>query len=299
MDEDPKIKKSEVVKRFLPTRSLLMNLGLLTAGSFILAFGVHAILVPQQLLSGGALGISLIFHYLFPHLGVGLLYLLANIPFALLGWFSVSRRFMYYTAFGVAVFSFAASVIPSTELFNIDNQILAAILAGIICGIGIGIILRSAGSGGGLDILAIYLNKKWELRLGWTYVLFNSLILIGGAIIFSLEMALYTLIYIFTMGKVIDAVITGFNQRKQILIVSDQPDLLAQEILKHLNRGVTFLEGEGAYTHKSKRIIFSIVSLTELARMKDMIFEIDPHAFVVINDTLEVLGYRHGSRRVY
>ena len=101
------------------------------------------------------------------------------------------------------------------------------------------------------------------------------------------------------MGKVIDAVITGFNQRKQILIVSDQPYLLAQEIFKHLNRGVTFLEGEGAYTHKSKRIIFSIVSLMELARMKDLIFEIDPHAFVVINETLEVLGYRHGSRRVY
>jgi len=94
-------------------------------------------------------------------------------------------------------------------------------------------------------------------------------------------------------------VITGFNQRKQILIVSDQPDLLAQEILKRLNRGVTLLEGEGAYTHNPKRIIFSIVTLTELARMKDLIFEIDPQAFVVINDTLEVLGYRHGSRRVY
>ncbi|MBW2557822.1 MAG: YitT family protein [Deltaproteobacteria bacterium] len=299
MGENSTRNKAKVIRRFLPTRDLLMNLGLLTAGSFILAFGVNAILVPHQLLSGGALGISLIFHYLFPGLGVGFLYLLANIPFALLGWFSVSRRFMYYTAFGIAIFSFAASVIPPTALFNIDNHILAAILAGIICGIGVGILLRSAGSGGGLDILAVYLNKKWEIRLGWTYALFNSVILVGGAIIFSLEMALYTLIYIFTMGKVINAVITGFNQRKQILIVSDQPDLLAQEILKHLNRGVTFLEGEGAYTHKSKRIIFSIVSLTELARMKDLIFEIDPHAFVVINDTLEVLGYRHGSRRAY
>ena len=299
MGENPQRKKAEVIKKFLPTRSLLMNLGLLTAGGFILAFGVNAILIPQQFLPGGVLGISLIFHYLFPPLSMGFLYLLANIPFVLLGWFSVSRRFMYYTAFGIAIFSFAASVIPVVPLFNIDNQILAAILAGIICGVGGGIVLRSAGSGGGLDILAVYLNKKWEIRLGWTYALFNSVILIGGAIIFSLEMALYTLIYIFTMGKVIDAVITGFNQRKQILIISDQPYLLAQEILKHLNRGVTFLEGEGAYTHKSKRIIFSIVSLTELAHMKDLIFKIDPHAFVVINDTLEVLGYRHGSRRVY
>jgi len=299
MGENPQKNKAEVIKRFLPTRSLLMNLGLVTVGSIMQAFGVNVILVPQHFLSGGATGISLIVHYLFPPLGVGFLYLLANIPFALLGWFSVSRRFMYYTVFGIAVFSFAASVIPPTGLLHIDNKILSAILGGIIYGLGGGIILRSAGSGGGLDILAVYLNKKWEIRLGWTYFLFNSVLLIGGAIIFSLETALYTLVFIFTTGKVIDAVVTGFNQRKQILIVSDQPDLLAQEILKHLNRGVTFLEGEGAYTHNSKRIIFSIVSLMELARMKDLIFETDPHAFVVINDTLEVLGYRHGSRRVY
>jgi uncharacterized membrane-anchored protein YitT (DUF2179 family) len=299
MGEHPKQEKNGSIKRFLPTRSLVMNLGLITAGSIIAAIGVNAIVVPQQFLSGGATGIALVFHYLFPQFGVGLLYFLANIPFALLGWFSISRRFMYYTVFGIAAFSFAASVIPPTTLLYVDNKILAAILGGIIYGMGGGIILRSAGSGGGLDILAVYLNKKWEIRLGWTYSLFNSVLLIGGAIIFSLETALYTLVFIFTTGKVIDAVVTGFNQRKQILIVTEQPDLLAQEILRRLNRGVTFLEGEGAYSRTSKRIIFSIVALTELARMKDLIFEIDPQAFVVINDTLEVLGYRHGSRRVY
>jgi len=277
-----------------------MNLGLLTVGSFILAFGVKTILVPQHFLSGGAMGISLIFHYLFPNLGVGFLYLLVNIPFGLLGWVSMSRRFMYYTAFGVAVFSIAASVIPPVPQFTIDNQILAAVLGGIICGIGAGITLRSAGSGGRTGYSGgISQQEMGDFVSDGPIRCSTALILIGGAIIFSLEIALYTLIYIYTMGKTIDAVITGFNQRKQILIVSDQPDLLAQEILKRLNRGVTLLEGEGAYTHNPKRIIFSIVTLTELARMKDLIFEIDPQAFVVINDTLEVLGYRHGSRRVY
>ncbi len=299
MDEHAERDNERMIKRFLPTRSVVMNLWLITVGSIIAAFGVNAILVPQQFLSGGATGITLIVHYLLPQFGVGFLYLLANIPFAILGWFSISRRFMYYTVFGIAAFSIAASVMPSTSLLHIDNKILAAILGGIIYGLGGGIILRSAGSGGGLDILAVYLNKKWEIRLGWTYSMFNSVLLIGGAIIFSLETALYTLVFIFTTGKVIDSVVTGFNQRKQILIVSDKTDLLAEEILRRLNRGVTLLEGEGAYTHKSKRIIFSIVALTELARMKDLIFEIDPQAFVVINDTLEVLGYRHGSRRVY
>jgi uncharacterized membrane-anchored protein YitT (DUF2179 family) len=286
------------MRRFLPTRNVFVNLGLIAAGSAIFAVGVNAILVPNQFLAGGALGLALILHYLLPNITVGVLYLLINIPLALLGWFHISRRFMLYTAFGILSFSLAADYIRVPPAV-VENLILDAVLAGIICGIGVGMIFRSAGSGGGMDILAVYLNKKWELRPGWTYAMANAIILAAGALVFSLEIALYALIYTFTTAKVIDALLTGFNQRKQILVVSDKPQQLAQQILEKLNRGVTFLEGQGAFTGQRKQIVFSIVALTELAKMKDLIFETDPEAFVVINDTLEVLGKRHGSRRVY
>jgi uncharacterized membrane-anchored protein YitT (DUF2179 family) len=285
-------------RRILSTRNILVNLGLLTAGSIVLAFGVNAILVPKQFLSGGGLGVALTLHYLFPHLSVGFLYIFVNIPLIVLGWFNVSQRFMLYTAYGIVAFSVATRLIRPTAL-PIDNPILAAVLAGIICGAGMGLIFKSAGSSGGVDILAVYLNKKWEFRLGWTFCLCNTIILAVGAAVFSLETALYTLIYIFTAGKILDAILTGFNQRKQVLVISDHAQLLAEKILHRLNRGATFLEGHGAHTGQSRRVIFSIVAVTELARMKDLIFETDPQAFVVINDTMEVLGRRHGKRKVY
>ena len=130
-------------RRILSTRNVLVNLGLLTAGSIILAFGVNAILVPKQFLSGGGLGVALTLHYLFPHLSVSFLYIFVNIPLIVLGWFNVSQRFMLYTAFGIVAFSVAIRLIRPAAL-AIENPILAAVLAGIICGVGMGLIFDCA-----------------------------------------------------------------------------------------------------------------------------------------------------------
>ncbi len=279
-------------------RRVLVNLFLLTVGSAVYAVGVKAILIPQQFLSGGVLGVTLIIHYLSPTLNLSLIYVALNLPLFWLGWFQIGRRFMLYTAFGVGVFSLAVEVI-AVEPFPLTNPILAAVLAGLICGLGAGIILRSAGSGGGTDILGVYLNKRFSLRLGWTSFVVNGLILSAAAFLFGLEMALYTMIFVFTQGKLIDAVVTGFNQRKSIIVISDRSVEIAEAILNRLGRGVTFLDGQGAYTGQAKKVVFSIVTLAELARVKELVYGLDASAFVVINDTLEVLGKRHGQRRVY
>ena len=283
---------------FGPTRRILINLLLLTVGSAIYSIGLNGILIPHGFLSGGLVGVTLTFLYLFPFLSFGLLYALLNVPLFWLSWRNISRKFTIYTAFGIIVFSLMAELLK-VQAFPIENPILAAILAGIVCGFGSGLILRSAGSAGGMDILMVYLNKKFELRPGMTSTVMNAIILLAGAFLFSLEMALYTLIFVFTQGKVIDAVITGFNQRKSIIIISEKSQEIAQGILNELQRGVTFLEGTGGYTGVRKRVIFSIVTLPELARLKEMIFDLDPQAFIVVNDTLEVLGIRHGQRRIY
>ena len=279
-------------------KRICSNLFLLTAGSCIFAVGLNGILIPKELLSGGLVGVALVIHYLIPKLNTGLLYFLLNIPLLLLGWFSVSRRFILYTAYGMTAFSLAAGIIHPGVL-NIQNPILAAILSGIICGFGVGVTLRSQGSGGGIDIVAVYLNMKMEFRIGVTYFLANALVLAAGAYFLDLEKALYSLVFVYTSAKVVDSVLTGFNQRKSILIISDHPELIAEQIMSRLNRGVTFLHGSGGYTGEHKEVIFSVITLTELARMKEMVFDVDPHAFVVINDTLEVLGKRHGTRRAY
>ncbi len=277
---------------------ILINLALLTAGSLVLAASVDTILVPKKFMAGGFLGLSLIFHYLSPGLGIGLLYALLNLPFMILGWFKIGHKFTYYTAFGIAVFSLASGLIHLPPL-ELDNLLLATILAGVLSGVGGGLVFRSAGSLGGADILAVYLNKRLSFRLGWTYLLINVFVLGASALIFDLEMALFAMLYTYVSSRVMDSVMTGFNRRESLLIVSDKPDEIAHQIITRLRRGVTFLHGEGAYTGQSKKVLMSIVTLTELSKMKDLVFDIDPKAFMVINQTLEVLGKRHGSRRVY
>jgi len=195
-------------------------------------------------------------------------------------------------------FSLAAAFIRPPAA-AIEDPILAALFAGIICGAVVGIILRSIGSTGGIDILAIHANQKFGFRPGSVSFVFNSLVLIVGAYFFGLEIALYTLIYVFTSSRVLDAVLTGFNQRLSTMVISEKTGEMAKEIFDKVNRGVTFLKGKGAYTGKERDVLFTITTLTELPKLKDIIFAIDPGAFVVVNNTVEVLGKRHGSRKVY
>jgi uncharacterized membrane-anchored protein YitT (DUF2179 family) len=276
----------------------LINLGLISGGCIVFVLGMNSALIPAKLLSGGLVGLAMIFHYLHPPLDIGLAYVLFNVPLVLLGWLSVSRRFMLYSLYGISFFSLAAALIKPAPV-AIQDPILSALLAGVICGFGGGIILRSLGSAGGLDILAIYLNQKLGFQPGLVSFAVNGLVLLTGASIFGLEIALYSIIYVFTSSKVIDWVLMGFNRRKSMIIISEKSNEITREIFRIINRGVTLLKGEGGYSGKEKDVLFTVTTLTELPKMKKLIYEIDPEAFVVINDTLEVLGKRHGSRKIY
>ena len=279
-------------------RAVLYNLCLISAGSLIFVIGMNSVLIPSKLLSAGVTGIALIFHYLFPELNVGLAYFLLNLPLMLLGFFSISRRFLLYTVYGMGFFSLTAAFIKPPAA-AIQDPILAALFAGIICGVGVGVILRSIGSTGGVDILAVYVNQKFGFRPGSVSLVFNAVVLMVGGYFFGLEVALCTLIYVFTSSRVLDAVLTGFNQRMSTMVISEKTDEMAKEIFKKVNRGVTFLKGKGAFTGQERDVLLTITTLTELPKLKDVIFNIDPGAFVVVNNTLEVLGKRHGSRKVY
>lgn len=274
------------------------NLFLISIGIFIFVLGMNCILIPNKLLGAGVSGIAIIIHYLFPSFDVGLIYFLLNIPLLLLGWFNISRRFMFYTIFGMVVFSMTAALIKPPPIL-IDDNLLAAIFSGVVCGTGAGITLRSIGSAGGIDILAIYGNQKFGFRPGVISFYFNAVILIAGTYFFGLKLALYAIIYVYTSSKILDAVITGFNQRMSTLIISDKSKQIASEIFKQVNRGVTLLQGKGAYSGKQKDVMLTITTLTELPKLKKVIFDIDAEAFVVINSTLEVLGKRHGTRKIY
>jgi uncharacterized membrane-anchored protein YitT (DUF2179 family) len=273
---------------------IIWNLLLLAAGSLLCAAAINGILIPRQFLSGGVGGLAMFIYYLLPALPVGVSYFLLNIPLFVMGWVFVGRRFFFYSLCGMTIFSLIV-LIPMPPL-PLKDPLLSALSAGIISGIGGGIILRSMGSAGGLDILSVVLLKRLSVRIGDTVMGFNALLLLASLFWFSLEMVLYTLIYMFVTSQLVNLVVTGFNQRKAVMVVSLKWQEISRQIMDEMQRGVTIVKGEGGYTGQELKILYSVVTFQELSRFKDMIRQIDPQAFVVVTETIEVMGKGIGNQ---
>jgi uncharacterized membrane-anchored protein YitT (DUF2179 family) len=279
-------------------RRVAANLALICGGCLLYVIGMNAVLVPARMFTGGITGVAILINYHLPAANIGLSYFLLNIPLAVLGWRTISRRFILYTLFGMAFFSLAAGLFKPPPLL-LEDPILSALLAAVICGAGSGLILRSIGSAGGIDILAIYLNRKVGLHIGTLLFTVNTLVILAGAYLHDVALSLYSLIFLFASSQVIDKVVAGFNTRKQVIVVSRQHEAIRQLILERIGRGVTLFDAEGGYSREHKRVLFTITTLTELPRLKEGVLAIDPDAMVIINDTLEVIGKRLGVIKQY
>jgi len=271
------------------------NLFLLCAGSVVTAVGINGLLIPHRFVSGGVTGLALLLHYLVPALSVALIYAVANVPLFLAGWFFISRRFFLYSIAGTIIFSSAIAWVD-LGVIPVQDQLLAAILAGLILGTGSGIILKSMGSAGGTDILSVILLQRFSIRLGTTRLAFNILVLTAAALLFSLEDALYTLIYLYVSAQIVDLVVTGLSQRKAVFIISPQWERISPRILSEIHRGVTILRGQGAFSQREQQILYTVVTFREVATLKQIVRSEDPAAFVVISDTTEVMGHRIGNQ---
>ena len=289
--------KRKLIPKNLAIKDLFIvswNLLLIFAGSVVCAIGIKGILVPKQFLAGGVTGMALLAHYVLPSLPIGFIYFLLNIPLFVIGWMFVGRRFFWYSLAGMMLFS--AVIFWPFPVFPIEDMILNALAAAIITGLGSGIILRSLGSAGGLDILSIILFKRFSIRPGTTVMAFHAIILFIALFRLPLERVLYTLIYFFINAYFVNLVVIGFNQRKAIMIISPQWEEISRQIMEKLQRGVTMVKGVGGYSGQPLHILYSVVTIAELSRFKEMIRKIDPNAFVVVTETLEVMGRRIGNQ---
>ncbi len=267
---------------------------LISIGSVLCALAINGILIPKGFYGAGFTGIALLVHYMVPALPVSLVYLAINIPVFGIGWIYVGRRFFYYSIAGMLIFTAAVEWIHFP--IPVNDQILCALLAGILMGTGSGIILKSQGSAGGLDILSVVLLKRFSIRLGSTILAFNIAVLTAGAILFTLEKALYTLIYLYVNAHMVDLMITGLSQRKAVHIITPQWDDIAHHIMRDMHRGVTILKGQGAYSGKAEKILYTVITFRELGVLKRLVATHDPDAFMVVSDTLEVMGQRIGNQ---
>lgn len=280
------------------TYSVPWNLGLLTLGAMGIALAVQGAAVPHGFFTGGLSGLSLILYYLLETLSPGKWYFLLNIPIALAGWFLVSRRFILYTGYGMLATTAALEMFHHP--FPIHEPMLAAIAGGVLLGVGVGLCLRSLGSSGGIDVIAVILHQRWGLRMGQVGLACNLLVFaLGWFMLGNLDRTLYSLVMVFVSAQSIDAVVGMWNQRKLVIVISDHYEAITRAILEDIHRGVTLLDGRGGYTGTPKQVILTVVNTVQQKRLEEIIFSIDPAAFVIVENTLNVLGRGFSQRKVY
>jgi uncharacterized membrane-anchored protein YitT (DUF2179 family) len=258
--------------------------------SLITAVSIQFIIVPMQLLTGGLSGIAIILHFIFSY-PIWLWYVILNIPVFIAGYRLVSTRFALYSFIGMISLSFFLALLePLPSGLYLDDILLSALLGGIGNGTGVGLALRYRGSTGGMDIIAAILHKKHGISFSATIFICNVLVIMVGAVGTSIELALYSAITIFVSSKIVDKVTSGFLARKTVIIISKNYEAIAKAILHNMHRGCTFLSGSGAYTGRPENIIMVTTSTTQIPRLKELVFALDPSAFLTIMDAVEVYG---------
>ena len=227
----------------------------------------------------------------------GIWYMIINIPVFFIGWKFISKRFLYYSLFGAILLTIFIDMIQFE--IAIKDHWLAVLAGGSMIGAGAGIIFRSLGSSGGNDIISILLNQKYGIRIGTYNFVFNFTLLLFSFGTLEIDIILYSMAASYIIGQIIESCMTLFNQRKMIFIISEVPEKIADEIMKKLNRGATFLKGQGAYTGRDKKIILVIVNTYQIKRVEEIAFNIDPDAFLITENTFNVLGKGFSQRKVY
>lgn len=267
------------------------NVIFIILGTFISSIGINMFIVHANLLSGGVSGVSLIIQYIsgFP---AGYTVLLLNIPLLVLSYKKLNLKFTAFTVIGtLAISLFLIFTHSMKDFLYIKDPLLLCLYGGVLNGAGMGIVFSNHGSTGGLDIVSVILKKKYNnFDIGNISFAVNFIIVSIGAIFFGLTSALYTLVSMYITSYVVDKTIKGFNRQKLILIITEKEEDVSGAIMKSLKRGVTFLYGEGAYTKNERRVLYCVVSLSQLPQLKLIVREADENAFISILDVAEVQG---------
>ena len=270
---------------------------LIALGTLISAVAINAFLTPQKLLSGGLTGVAMLINYAtgFPS---GVLVFILNVPLFIYGFWKVSGRFVFLSAYGMLMFSLFFQLTSGLNL-QIDNVLVAAIFGGVVSGAGTGLALRQGGCMGGLDIVSVAIHKRFSFPIGMFGMAINVVILTILGIISGLERALITLIYLYVYSVALDAVQAGFNRSKTLFIISKDWVELKTKLSEDIHRGVTVIYGEGGYTNQQRPILYCMVHGIELSRIKEVVHAIDPAAFISVIDTREIQGKGFGEWKTF
>ncbi|ARU60460.1 hypothetical protein CBW65_04770 [Tumebacillus avium] len=266
-------------------------------GASLVSVGLEIFLVPNNIIDGGIVGISIIAAHL-SGWSIGLFLLLLNLPFLILGYKQIGKTFALSTLLGVVVMSIGTTLLHPVQVLT-EDPLLASVFGGVILGIGVGMVIRYGGSLDGTEIVAILFNKKTPFSVGEIVMFCNFFILGSAGFVFGWDHAMYSLIAYYIAFKMIDLTIEGFQESKSIWIISEKHRQIGDMLLARLGRGVTYLNGEGGYSGDEKKVIFCVVTRLEEAKLKLIVEEIDEHAFLAIGSIAEVRGGRFKKRDIH
>ncbi len=284
------------------TKKSFVSYSLIVVGAFIMATGYVYFISPNKIVPGGVFGISIVVHYLTKGIfafapdgiPVGFTGLILNIPLTIIGIKVLGPRFGFRTILGLiltSVFIDFLTYFQGDVPLVADDILLSAIFGGVIIGLGLGLIFKARATSGGSDIIAMIIQKYTKIPVGQALMYVDSFIVLLGLIAFrDWKIPLYSLVTIFVTAKFIDTVLAGFSYDKTLFIISEKHKEIRDFIVNELNRGGTFIKGQGIYKGNERTILYTVVNRKELAQLEDFISRTDPDAFMSIIDANEILG---------
>ncbi|AIF53622.1 YitT family protein [Pelosinus sp. UFO1] len=262
----------------------------ITLGALITAISLNMFLIPNKIAAGGVSGLATVLYYLL-NWPVGVIMLVFNVPLFIIGLKVLGARYGINTLFGAAMLSIMIDLTaPFTPVLTSD-LLLNSLYGGVVGGIGMGLVFRSKGNTAGTALAAVILNKILGIRIGQAMMAADFFVIVFAGLAFkSAELSLYALISMFVTGQIVDLVQEGPSTSKAFFVMSNQPKQVAAAIINEMDRGVTVLQAKGGYTGESRETLLCVVSTSEVTQLKEVIYQIDPKAFVIVTTAHEVLG---------
>ncbi|MFO7962652.1 MAG: YitT family protein [Desulfobacterales bacterium] len=270
---------------------------MITAGSAIAALAFRGIAFEHGFIPGGIFGLASLVYFAGDAGRISTWFLIFNIPLFIIAWKYISKRFLLYSLYAMLTFTALYRILDVS--FGIDDQLYAAVTCGILSGLGAGIVLRSLGSNGGLDVMGILFYQKFNLGLGKFYFFFNAVLYALCFIYFENDLVIASLILIFCASFAMDYALSIFSQRKVVMIVSNKPAEICSTINKQLRMGSTILNGTGGYSGAPKQVVLTVINNIQLKRLEEIVFTIDPNALFIAENTFSVIGSNVARRKIY
>ena len=269
----------------------------LILGAFITAVGLELFLIPNNVIDGGVVGLSIMSQTI-TGMSLGVFLVLYNIPFVFMGYKQIGKSFALSTVFAIIMLSIWSGVLHDVPKVT-NDPFLAAIFGGVVTGLGVGIVMRTGGCFDGTEIVAIIMDARTQFSVGEVVMFINLFILSSAGLLYGWDKAMYSLFAYFVIAKMIDVVLKGLDESYAVMIVTNEHEEVTAALNERLGRGVTLLHGAGGYTGEAKEVLYCVVTRLELDKLKEIVLDKDERAFVTINAVHDIVGGRFKKKAIH